>query len=185
MIDKTSDASNAEQVVLVFWWVDNNLAVHEEFIGLYQSNSIDAKSLVANIRDTSFRMNLKIENCRWQCYDEASSMSGAKGSVAKLINDDEPRAVYTQRYRHALNLSVGDTVKQCRVMRSALGTVYEISTLIRKSPKRDTSFQKLKQELAPDTPGFRVICPTRWTVCAASLHNNYEVLLGQKHRKDT
>ena len=66
-------------------------------------------------------------------------------------------------------------------MRSALGTVYEIWKLIKKSPKRNTSVQKLKQELAPDTPGFRVICPTRWTVRAASLHSvldNYEVLLG-------
>ena len=57
-------------------------------------------------------------------------MSGAKGGVAKLIHDDKPRAVYTHCYEHALNLSVGDTVKQCRVMRSALETVYEISTLI-------------------------------------------------------
>ena len=66
-------------------------------------------------------------------------------------------------------------------MRSALGTVYEISKLIKKSPKRNTSLQKLKQELAPDTPSFRTVCPTRWTVCVASLHgvlDNYELLLG-------
>ena len=108
-------------------------------------------------------------------------MSGAKGGMAKLINDDELRAVYTHCYEHALNLSVGDTVKQCKVMRSALDTVYEISRLIKKSPKRAASFQRLKQELAPDTPGFRVICPTRWTVRAASLQSildNYEALVG-------
>ena len=57
-------------------------------------------------------------------------MSGAKGGVAKLINDDEPRTVYTHCYEHALNLSAGNTVKQCRVMRSALETVYDISSLI-------------------------------------------------------
>ena len=74
--------------------------------------------------------------------------------ASKLINDDEPYAVHTHCYGHALNLSVGDTVKQCRVMRFALGTVYEISKLIKKSPKRNTSLQKLKQELTPDTPGF-------------------------------
>ena len=74
MVDETTDASNVEQVVLVFRWVDDNLAVHEEFLGLYQSDSIDAKSLVAIIRDTLLRMNLKIENCRGQCYDGASSM---------------------------------------------------------------------------------------------------------------
>ena len=32
-------------------------------------------------------------------------------------------------------------------------------------------FEKLKAELAPETPGFRVFCPTRWTVRAASLQS--------------
>ena len=32
-------------------------------------------------------------------------------------------------------------------------------------------FEKLKAELAPETPGFRVLCPTRWTVRAASLQS--------------
>ena len=56
----------------------------------------------------------------------------------------------------------------------------KISKLLKKSPKRNASFQKPKQELAPDTPYFCVICPTRWTVRAASLQSvldNYEVLL--------
>ena len=33
--------------------------------------------------------------------------------------------------------------------------------------------------MAPDTPGIRVLCPTRWTVRAEALQNileNYEVL---------
>ena len=37
-------------------------------------------------------MNLKIEHCRGQCYDGASSMSGAKKGVTKIIRDEEPRA---------------------------------------------------------------------------------------------
>ena len=40
-------------------------------------------------------------------------------------------------------------------------------------------FENLKSKLAPDTPGFRVLCPTRWTVRANSLQSvldNYSVL---------
>ena len=40
-------------------------------------------------------------------------------------------------------------------------------------------FESLKQTLTPDTPGFRVLCPTRWTVRANSLKSvtdNYTVL---------
>ena len=90
-------------------------------------------------------------------------------------------AIYTHCYRHALNLGVSDCMKQSKVMRSALDVVAEISKLIKKSPKRDSMFERLKMDLAPETPGFRVLCPTRWTVRAASLKcviDNYEVLLG-------
>ena len=56
-------------------------------------------------------------------------------------------------------------------MKSALDVMGEISKLIKLSPKRDAVFQKLKADLAPETPGFRVLCPTRWTVRAASLQS--------------
>ena len=62
------------------------------------TSSITADSLVAIIKDTLLRMNLKVEHCRGQCYDGASVMSGARNGVAKQISTDEPRAVYT----HAL-----------------------------------------------------------------------------------
>ena len=108
-------------------------------------------------------------------------MSGAKKGVAKTIANKESRAIFTHCYGHALNLGVGDTIKQCHLMKSALEVIAEISKLIKKSPKRDALFQKLKSELAPDSPGFRMLCPTRWTVRAASLQSvldNYEVLFG-------
>ena len=164
MVDEMTDKANEEQVVLVFRWVDNDLVAHEEFVGLYLTDSITSKALVAVIKDTLLRMNLKIEHCRGQCYDGASSMSGAKKGVAKLLSDEEPRAIFTHCYGHALNLAVSDCVKQCKVMRTAFEVVAEVSKLIKKSPKRDAAFEKIKVDLAPETPGFRVLCPTRWTV---------------------
>ena len=181
MVDETTDAGNEEQVVLVFRWLDANLTVHEEFVGLYKTDSIDAKSLLAIIKDVLVQLGLSIENCHGQCYDGASTMSGLKSGVAKMITDEEPHAVFTHCYGHALNLAVGDTVKQCSIIKSALDMVCQISRLIKNSPKRDASFQRLKESMAPDTPGFRVLCPTRWTVRAASLQSvldNYQVLLG-------
>ena len=106
-------------------------------------------------------------------------MTGTRNGVAKTISDKESRAIFTHCYGHALNLGAGDTVKQCQLIKSSLDIVIEISKLIKKSPKRDAIFQKLKSDLAQDTPGFRVLCPTRWTVRAASLQSvlgNYQVL---------
>ena len=51
--------------------------------------------------------------------------------------------------------------------------------LLKYSPRRDTVFEKLKSQMAPEFPGFRTLCPTRWTVRASSLESilsNYEVL---------
>ena len=181
MADETTDCSNKEQVVLVFRWVGEELEPHEDFIGLHLTDSITATALVAIIKDVIIRMNIKLKHCHGQCYDGASTMSGRKKGVAKIIATKEPRAIYTHCYGYSLNLAVGDTIRQNDLMKSSLDVMAEISKLIKKSPKRDALFQKLKTELTPDTPGFRVLCPTRWTVRATSLQSvldNFEVLLG-------
>ena len=131
MIDKTTDIANTEQVVVVFRWVNSELSVHEEFVGLYRTESLQALSLVQILTDVMLRLNLKIGLCRGQCYDGASLMSGTKNGVAKLICDDEPRAVYTHCYGHALNLAVNDMLKQCRTLKSCLETVNEIIKLVK------------------------------------------------------
>jgi len=179
MADETTNQSNKEQVVFVIRHVSENLVPHEEFIGLYKVPTIDANTLTKTIEDCLVRMNLSLNKCRNQCYDGASNKSGSKKGVATQIADKEPRAIYTHCYGHALNLAVGDTVRQSKTMRDALDTTHEISKLLKLSPKRDGLFERIKQELAPETPGFRTLCPTRWTVRAASLHsviNNYTVL---------
>ena len=90
MIDETTDTSNSEQVVIVIIYVGDDLSVHEEFIGLYQTDSLLAGSLAAISKDTLLRLNLKIEYCRGQCYDGTSVMSCSKNCVAKFISEDEP-----------------------------------------------------------------------------------------------
>ena len=142
-------------------------------------SSIDVDNLVKIIKDSLVRMNLSLAKCRGQCYDGASNMSGAKTGVVKQLSDIEKRAIYTQCYGHSLNLAIGDSIKQSKVMRDALDTTFIISQLLKYSPKRDTHFETVKTELAPDTSGLRVLCPTRWTARAQSLESvlkNYTVL---------
>ena len=112
MVDETTDMSNTEQLVFCIRYVDSNLEVHEEFIGLYSLESTSAESLFSTIKDILLRMNLRIKKCRGQSYDGASSMSGHKSGVAKKIMDLESRALYTHCYGHALNLAAQDSIKQ-------------------------------------------------------------------------
>ena len=91
----------------------------------------------------------------------------------------ESRALFTHCHGHSLNLAVCDTIKKCKLTRDVLDVTHEISKLVKFSPKRNAIFDKIKEELSPDTPSFRVLCPTRWTVRAKSLQSvidNYAVL---------
>ena len=53
------------------------------------------------------------------------------------------------------------------MLRDVLDITYEISGLIKLSPKRDAKFDKLKKELAPDCPGFisRLMSNTLYSAC--------------------
>ena len=122
-------------------------------------------------------------------------MSGSKSGVVIRMCAAEPRALFTHCYGHSLNLACRDAIKHCKLMRDALDTSYEIIKLIKKSPAREAIFKKLKAEMDTDSPNavIRVLCPTRWTVRAASFKSildNFDVLLKvwencMEHVKDT
>lgn len=110
----------------------------------------------------------------------AASMAGSKSGVASRIKSIEKRAVYMHCYGHALNLACNDAIRGCRTIQNALENTREITKLIKLSPRRDTIFKKIKNALEhSDSPGIRILCPTRWTVRAEALYSiieNYDVL---------
>ena len=96
-----------------------------------------------------------------------------------MLQKVEPRAIFTHCYGHSLNLACMDAIKRCSLLRNCLDVVQEITNLIKKSPRRDALLQRLKEEINVQSPGIRVLCPTRWTVradCLDSILRNYSVL---------
>ena len=166
-------------MVFCLRYVDEKLEVHEEFIGLYSLESTTAESIISTIKDVLLRMDLRIENCRGQCYDGASSMSGEVSGVVKQVTDLEHRALYTHCYGHALNLAAQDSIKHIKLMQDTLDTTLEITKLIKQSPKREVIFKKFADDIKAGSPGIRTLCPTRWTVRAealTSISENYQAL---------
>ena len=171
MADEVTDLSNREQVVVCLRWVDQHFESHEEFVGLHVVDTVASDRITTVLKGVLLRMNLNLSNCHGQCYDGASSMSGRSGGVAAQISADHC-------YGHALNLAAADTIKQNKLLRDVLDITSEISKLLKYSPRRDSLFEMLKQQLAPDVLGFWTLCPTRWTVKASSLDSvlkNYRV----------
>ena len=156
-----TDISTKEQLVLCFRWVDEDLTVYEDCVGLYQVPDITSATLVSVIKDTLVRMNVSFFNCRGQCYDGVSNMAGIRGGVSQQILEEESRVLFIHCYGHSLNLAVSDAIKGCKVTSDALDTTMEVSKLIKFSPKREGIFENIKKALAPESPGLRVLCPPR------------------------
>ena len=92
---------------------------------------------------------------------------------------EQPKALYSHCYGHSLNLACQDGIKNIKLLENTLDTVYEITKLIKHSPKCDVIFKKIKDEVTLGAPGICVLCPTRWTVRAealTSISENYEAL---------
>ena len=130
---------------------------------MYVTACTDAKSIVMIIRDTLLRLCLSINDCRGQCYDGAAVMQGCRKGVAVQILQEEPRAPYTHCYGHSLNLACQDVIRSIKPLKNALDVVFELSKLLKFSSKRNAQYKSIHAEVAPDQPGFRTLCPTRWT----------------------
>ena len=185
MVDEMTDITNQEQVTVVMRRIDEELVVYEELLGLYAVSCINAATLFAVIKDTMLRLNLPTSKLRGQCYNGCSTMSGIQSGLAKRVQDEESRAVYTHCYSHSLNLAASDSVRKSKFMKSALETTHEITKLIKLSPRRDAIFQELQADTSLSSErssvSIKLLYPTRWTACADPLSSILENYGTAKH----
>ena len=99
-------------------YVDENVDVHEEFVGLYECPNILANTIVARLQDVMLRLNLQLSHCCGQCYDDKSNMAGCKNGVKAQILKQEPRTLFTHSYRPSLSLSVAHTITTVKYLGS-------------------------------------------------------------------
>lgn len=170
--DEAADISNEEQMSVSIRWVDHDYSIHEAPIGLVQLPDAKAATIFSLLKDVLLRCSLPITKCRGQAFDGASNMSGIRNGVQALVKKEESRALYVHCLAHNLNLCIKDVVKTCEIVRNCMDFVFELTQLIKKSPKRHTLFERLRKEVTictnQQSPKLRMICPTRWTVRHAS-----------------
>ena len=143
MANEVTDCRNKEQ--FRFRWVNKGFNTHEDFIGSYNVGNIKADTLVTVIKDVLITLNISLSNARGQCYDGANNMYGIKNSVSNKILSENPKAFFTRCFGHALNLAVGDMVKNVRFLKDNMGTTYEISSLIKNLPKEMQCYRKFEK----------------------------------------
>ena len=89
MADESTDASNIEQLVICIRWLDKEMTVCEEYIGLMTVAQTNADTIVVCITDILMHMNLRIQGVCGKCYDGCLTMTGTKNGVAAQIKKTE------------------------------------------------------------------------------------------------
>ena len=175
MSDEWTDISNLEQLSICTRTVDNDLIVHENFLGFYEIPNIKSETIALAIKDALVRMKLPLKNCRGQTYDGASNMLSKKSGVAARILEEAPKALPTHCHAHSLSLSVKDVGKHVKLLLDTMSTVREICILVKYSPKREKMLGDIKENIDArfdedaledhySIPSLGKLCVTRWTV---------------------
>ena len=74
-------------------------------------------------------------------------MSGSKSRVTVQIKSEEECALYTHCYTHSINLAVGDTMKVWPVLKDTIDNTYELTKLVKMSPKRDAKLHSIQWKI--------------------------------------
>ncbi|XP_065643076.1 zinc finger MYM-type protein 1-like [Hydra vulgaris] len=185
MMDESSDITGKEQVSISFRTVDDEFQINEDFCGFYETATTKSKDLFLIIKDVLLRSNLRLENCRGQCYDGAAAMSSEIAGLQKLVLQQESRALYVHCRAHNLNLVIQDEIKNIPDIENIKSLVQKFIAFTRGSPKRLAWFSSLKDQNESEDghqngTSFRPFCPTRWIMRKPSLisiTSNYRSLL--------
>lgn len=177
MVDETSDVSRLEQVAVCFRHVDEELKVIENFVGFYETKDTKSETLFLIVKYILTRFNLDLSDMRGQSFDGAANVSGDISGLQSRIRKENPLALFVHCVAHRLNLSVQDTLTKIPSVRDFIGTVQQLITFVRNSPRRLSMFKDLQAE---GSSALIKYCPTRWCVRVKSLktvRDNYKALM--------
>ena len=99
-------------------------------------------------------------------------MVGKRSGVATQISAIQPKALTTHCFGHSSSLAVKDLTANCKILGDTMGTIGEITVLIKFSPKREKMLGSLTDNVEgveeTDSKGASLdkLCETRWTVRA-------------------
>ncbi len=165
IMDGTRDISGVEQEALYLRYVDADLLVHEDFIGLYETTSTTGENLAKIILDVLLRLNLLISGLRGQAYDGASNMAGEHSGAQAVIQREQPLAPRVHCGVHCVNLVTQQACSASNAVRNALDWIHDLGTFFGQSSGLKDKFKAIvAAEGEGPAVAIRPLCPTRWTV---------------------
>ncbi|KAK4877151.1 hypothetical protein RN001_009657 [Aquatica leii] len=180
-VDSTPDITNVDQLSLIVRFVQDNAEPVERFLCFLPNTGHKAEDMLLAVMDTFKTLNIDINNCRGQSYDNASNMSGQYNSLQVKIKEKCQYVTYVPCAAHSLNL-IGSSAAECcseatkffRLLQNS----YEYRTSdkrIIKRKKRDDECRDSEGEMLQGRDYFRV--NTFLLIC--------DKLLGELRRRKT
>lgn len=185
--DETQDISKHEQVAVVLRYVEENMKIHESFVGFYRTERCDGEALALLLKSVILSLNLDITNLRGQCYDGAANMRGIHKGVATRILAENPVAMYVHCHAHILNLCVVSFCKGIQSIRNTFHILQSLYTFIEGSAKRHSVFETIRkssQSFSGGTLTLKSLSDTRWycrVEAVRSLLDNLDTTIATLH----
>ena len=118
--DEATDVFHHEQLSLSIRWVNKDIKVHKDTLGLFQLPNTKSDTEFHVINDILICCSLPLSHCCGQAFDGASNMSGTRNGVQALVKSEAIKALYVHCLAHSLNLCLKDVANKCELMRNVM-----------------------------------------------------------------
>lgn len=175
--DETMDISGREQFSLCIRHVSKDLQLKEDFLTFTQVVDVSAESIVNVIFQICNSLNLDMSKVVGQGYDGCSTFSGHVTGVHQRFKQLYPKAVYVHCSAHKLNLVLSESLN-IPCVRNCLGTVGEVSNLLRNNVQASDLLKHYVSELVPASKKTRLLglCQTRFIERQDAINTFMELL---------
>ena len=155
---------NEEKLSIVIRFVDANKDIREEFLEFKDLERTTGAAVSETLLSTLRSLNIPIEDCRGQGYDDAASMSSQRVGVQANILTHAPNAAYVHCASHCLNLVVSHACS-LQPIRNMIDKITQVCLFFNYSPKRNGLLTAVIQDQHPENGKKKpliTLCATRW-----------------------
>lgn len=104
IVDSTPDVTKVNQLTVAVRYVNSNGIAVERFLCFIPSVGHKSKEMEVAILTKLTELNININYCREQSYDNAKNMSGMYNGLQARIKEKEKNAIFSPCSAHSLNL---------------------------------------------------------------------------------
>jgi len=177
IVDSTPDIANVDQLTFVIRYVDPDGSPKERFLKFIPNCGHKGADMENSVVSTLEDLNIDINNCRGQSYDNASNMSGVYKGLQKRIKDKNNLAKYVPCAGHSLQL-VGSTAAESSPSSVEFFAVeQQLYNFFHGSSKR---WEILLKHCDKGSTTVKSLSKTRWSARAdasKTLYNSYKEIV--------